>query len=116
MVLSALYFLDLKGRVLISRDYRGDVPSDCAETFMELLVEHHTQRQAEQSQFSGFDLDDLGGNLGTKDSTSGLTAPPPVLLKNGIGFCFVQYNNLYGKQRRQSYSPLSLPVFSFGRV
>ena len=107
MVLSALYFLDRKGRVLISRDYRGDIPADSAETFMELLTEYRMKRQAEQSQLSGFDDDDCAGNFGATDVTAGLTAPPPVLVKNGIGFCFVEYNNLFGKQCIMSFADWS---------
>ena len=31
MACSALFFLDLKGKVIISRNYRGDVPMNVAE-------------------------------------------------------------------------------------
>lgn len=33
MVASAVYVLDLKGKILIARDYRGDVPKSAAERF-----------------------------------------------------------------------------------
>jgi len=36
---SALYILDMKGRVLIWRDYRGDVPASAAEKFFAKLME-----------------------------------------------------------------------------
>ena len=31
MVASAVYVLDLKGKIIISRDYRGDVPKSAIE-------------------------------------------------------------------------------------
>jgi AP-1 complex subunit mu len=34
MAASALFILDLKGRVILSRDYRGDVPLKFAERFV----------------------------------------------------------------------------------
>jgi hypothetical protein len=36
---SALFLLDIKGRVLISRDYRGDVSAVQAEKFFTKLIE-----------------------------------------------------------------------------
>uniref|UniRef100_A0A1I8IXS2 FYVE-type domain-containing protein n=1 Tax=Macrostomum lignano TaxID=282301 RepID=A0A1I8IXS2_9PLAT len=36
---AAIYFLDIKGKVLISRNYRGDVPMSIIEKFMPLLME-----------------------------------------------------------------------------
>lgn len=38
-MISAVYLLDQKGKVIISRDYRGDVNSKCAERFMAKLSE-----------------------------------------------------------------------------
>lgn len=38
-MISALFILDLKGRVIINRDYRGDVSSKCVERFMNKLNE-----------------------------------------------------------------------------
>ncbi len=39
MSVSALFVLDLKGRVLLSRDYRGDVSLKVAEKFIIRLNE-----------------------------------------------------------------------------
>ena len=39
MVLSALFFIDLKGKVLISRNYRGDVTRAQAERFAQKVQE-----------------------------------------------------------------------------
>jgi len=36
---SAIYILDLQGKILISRNYRGDVPMSCAERFISRLTE-----------------------------------------------------------------------------
>lgn len=39
MVASAVYILDLKGKVLINRNYRGDIPSSAVEKFMPVVLE-----------------------------------------------------------------------------
>ncbi|KAK6043448.1 adaptor complexe medium subunit family protein [Cooperia oncophora] len=39
MSCSAIFILDLKGNVIVSRNYRGDVEMSCIERFMPLLVE-----------------------------------------------------------------------------
>jgi AP-1 complex subunit mu len=33
MVASAVYIMDLKGKVIISRNYRGDIPMNASEKF-----------------------------------------------------------------------------------
>ena len=33
MTASAVFILDVKGKVVISRNYRGDVPMNCVERF-----------------------------------------------------------------------------------
>jgi AP-1 complex subunit mu len=38
-MLSALFILDVKGRVIIHRDYRGDISPKCSERFMAKLNE-----------------------------------------------------------------------------
>lgn len=37
MAVSGLYFLDTKGRILLSRDYRGDISASQAERFVSKL-------------------------------------------------------------------------------
>ena len=37
MSLSAIFILDAKGKVLINRDFRGDVPSNCVERFVSFI-------------------------------------------------------------------------------
>lgn len=37
MAVSALHFLDTRGRVILSRDYRGDIPQSQVERFYSKL-------------------------------------------------------------------------------
>lgn len=39
MVASAVFILDAKGKVLISRNYRGDVPLNVTDKFASLVLE-----------------------------------------------------------------------------
>jgi len=64
--ISALFFLDTKGRVLLCRDYRGDVPLSCADKFISRL--HETEAESELR---------------------------PVLFDDGVTYTYVQHNNLY---------------------
>ncbi|DBB07697.1 hypothetical protein WJX82_002305 [Trebouxia sp. C0006] len=66
MAASALFVLDLKGRVLLSRDYRGDVNPKQAERFITKLNE----------------LEESG-------------KVTPVILDEGVSYIYVQYSNLY---------------------
>jgi AP-1 complex subunit mu len=36
---SALYFLDYRGKVIINRDYRGDLPPNAIDKFQRRLLE-----------------------------------------------------------------------------
>ena len=36
---SAVFFLDLKGKTLLARNYRGDIPMSAVEKFMPLLLD-----------------------------------------------------------------------------
>jgi len=38
MAVSAVFVLDGKGKLLISRDYRGDLPVACVERFVNILT------------------------------------------------------------------------------
>lgn len=66
MAASALFVLDLKGRILLSRDYRGDVNPKQAERFITKLNE----------------LEEAG-------------KVTPVILDGGVSYIYVQYSNLY---------------------
>ncbi|KAJ3189342.1 AP-1 complex subunit mu-1 [Gaertneriomyces sp. JEL0708] len=68
MAASAIFILDLKGKVLISRNYRGDIPMSAVEKFMPLLLDLEEEEQA----------------------------PTPVVsTEDGIHFLYVKHNNLY---------------------
>ena len=43
--ISALFFMDLKGKILISRNYRGDVDKKQAEKCVLLLLPHRHRRR-----------------------------------------------------------------------
>ncbi|CDR46050.1 CYFA0S21e01640g1_1 [Cyberlindnera fabianii] len=64
---SAIHLCDVKGKSLLSRDYKGDVPSQAMEHFPFVLVE------AEEDP-----------------ATSS-----PVVSYNGINYCYITHNDLY---------------------
>eukprot|EP01026_Neomeris_dumetosa_P043657 TRINITY_DN3667_c0_g2_i2.p2 TRINITY_DN3667_c0_g2~~TRINITY_DN3667_c0_g2_i2.p2 ORF type:complete len:231 (+),score=23.40 TRINITY_DN3667_c0_g2_i2:213-905(+) len=66
MALSALYIMDLKGKVILSRDYRGDVSQTYADKFVLKMNE----------------LEEAG-NLS------------PVFYDEGVSYLYVQHSNLY---------------------
>lgn len=66
MSISAIYILDVKGKVLISRNYRGDIDMGCIEKFMPLVMERE---------------DD------------GILAP--IIQTQDATFCFIKVSNLY---------------------
>lgn len=65
MTVSALFFTDLKGKILISRNYRGDVPISSIEKFALRIQEEDENDQK------------------------------PVYTENGITYIYIRYNNLY---------------------
>mmetsp|Transcript_22537 Transcript_22537/g.27581 ORF Transcript_22537/g.27581 Transcript_22537/m.27581 type:complete len:96 (+) Transcript_22537:189-476(+) len=65
MATSAIFFTDLKGKILISRNYRGDVPISCIEKFANRIQE--------------------------EDETDS----KPIYTENGITYIYIKYNNLY---------------------
>lgn len=66
MTLSAIYFLDMKGKVLISRNYRGDIESNLIDKFIGLVTE--------------------------KEEDGSLT---PLLSTQECTYAFIKHNNLY---------------------
>jgi len=65
MTASAVFILDVKGKVIISRNYRGDVPMNCVERFSGHVLEAD---EADER---------------------------PVWLEHGITYVYIKYNNLY---------------------
>lgn len=66
MVVSAIYILDLKGKVLISRNYRGNIDLNVIEKFMPILGEREDE-----------------------------ACLCPILRHEDINFLFIKCNNLY---------------------
>ena len=66
MPASGVYFLDVAGRVILSRDYRGDVPLAVVDRLV-----HHLGELEEQGQLA------------------------PVVHFKGFSFVYTQYSNLY---------------------
>ena len=64
---SAIFFLDLKGKPLLSRNYRGDIPMSAVEHFPLLLLE-------------------------AEDESS---AVAPCFSHEGINYLYITHNNLY---------------------
>ncbi|KAK9669486.1 hypothetical protein RND81_13G134000 [Saponaria officinalis] len=81
---SALFLLDVKGRVLLWRDFRGDVTAVEAERFFTKLVE----------------------------TEEDVISRGPVVLEKGVTYLFVQHNNLYLLiASRQNCNAASLLLF-----
>nr|XP_034958865.1 LOW QUALITY PROTEIN: AP-1 complex subunit mu-1-like [Zootoca vivipara] len=80
---SAVYVLDLKGKVLICRNYRGDVDMSEVEHFMPILMEKEEE-----------------GTLS------------PILAHGGVRFMWIKHNNLYLVATSKKNACVSL-VFSF---
>ena len=66
MVLSAIYILDMKGKVLISRNYRGDIENTVIDKFIGLVMD--------------------------REEDGSLT---PLLQTEECTFAFIRRNNLY---------------------
>lgn len=68
MTISAIFFLDSKGKPLLSRNYKGDIPITSAiEEFPKILV------SAQQES----------------------TSIPPCINKNGINYIFITHNDIF---------------------
>ncbi|KAK5741718.1 AP-1 adaptor complex mu subunit Apm1 [Elasticomyces elasticus] len=66
---SALFFLDLKGKTLLARNYRGDIPMSAVESFPTLL----------------------------SDAEEESSSTPPCMTdpSTGINYLYIRHNNLY---------------------
>jgi len=69
MPVSAVYILDSKGKVIISRDYRGDVPIKALERFITHVLE------TEETELK------------------------PIFEEDGTNYIYIKYNSLYGTFR-----------------
>ncbi|CAJ0574273.1 unnamed protein product, partial [Mesorhabditis spiculigera] len=66
MSISAIYILDMKGNVIVSRNYRGDVEPSCIDRFMPLVVEKEDEGR-----------------------------PSPVITERDITYIYIKYTNVY---------------------
>jgi len=66
MACSAVFVLDVKGKILISRNYRGDVPMNVAEKFILRLLDEE---------------DELGST--------------PIVHDDGVTYAYIKHNNVY---------------------
>lgn len=66
---SQIHFLDIKGKPLLSRDYKGDIPANTIEKFPLLLLEN--------------------------DASSSSGESPPFVRHQGINYIYILHNNLY---------------------
>ncbi|XVF43951.1 hypothetical protein PTKIN_Ptkin02bG0081800 [Pterospermum kingtungense] len=81
---SALFLLDIKGRVLVWRDYRGDVSATQVERFFTKLIEKEGDPQSQD----------------------------PVVYDNGVTYMFIQHSNVYlMTATRQNCNAASLLLF-----
>lgn len=80
---SAIFFLDLKGKVLISRNYRGDVDMNAIDKFMPILMDREEE-----------------GSLN------------PILRHSDTTFAFIKFNNLYLVSVTKKDANIAL-IFSF---
>lgn len=67
MTLSCLFFLDEKGKTLLSRNYRGDIPISAVDIFPQLLI----------------------------DAKQKSTSVPPCINHEGVNYLFITHNDIY---------------------
>ncbi|MCD7463857.1 AP-1 complex subunit mu-1 [Datura stramonium] len=85
---SALFLLDMKGRCLISRDYRGDISAQQVEKFFTKLLEKEG------------DLESHG----------------PICYENGVNYMFIQHKNIYLMAASRQNSNAASLLFFLHRV
>lgn len=67
MVLSSVFFLDIRGKVILYRNYRGDIPHEAAEKFITLLADFEEEQRT----------------------------VVPVLTSDGVSYVHIRHANLY---------------------
>lgn len=82
---SAIYFCDDKGKPLLSRRYKDDVPLSAIDKFSTLLIEHEEQS----------------------------TVLPPCISHSGIDYLVIQHNDLYVVALATSLSVNVATIFAF---
>jgi len=93
MAVSVVFVLDQTGKVLISRDYRGDIPLSIVEKFQKILQ-------------SGFEDDDVDAG-GVK----------PCVVEDGTSFMYIKHSNLYlMAASRQNVNAAAILLFLYKLV
>jgi AP-1 complex subunit mu len=85
-MISGLYILDLKGKILISRQYRGDIAPHIPEKFILLL-------QDAQEKASAF------ASVPTTSNSNYLDPAfcPPILSHSGYHYLYIRHADIYCK-------------------
>ncbi|KAL6543632.1 AP-1 complex subunit mu-2 [Orobanche gracilis] len=113
---SALFLLDIKGKVLVWRDYRGDVSAVQAERFFTKLIEKE-EYDIRQTKGPGMEVLRGGNGNGRKrvqirEIVGDPESHDPVVYDNGITYMFIQHRNVYlMTASRQNCNAASLLLF-----
>ena len=100
MSVSALFVLDLKGRVLLSRDYRGDVSLKVAEKFIIRLNELEEAGKARPCWSTSACKHGSRGSRAAKAAPSRVpiaaarSQVTPVFFDDGVSYAYITHSNL----------------------
>jgi AP-1 complex subunit mu len=87
MTVSAVFIMDAKGKILISRNYRGDLPLSQADVFSKIIAMDHQE------------------------------PPPPVIFDGDVSYLYVVHNGLYIMALTKSNTnPMTIFSFLYGLV
>nr|CCA17153.1 Clathrin assembly complex putative [Albugo laibachii Nc14] len=86
MVLSAVFLTDLKGKIIISRNYRGDIPMTAATKFTQYVQEKDDSEQR------------------------------PVFTEDGFTYVYIKHNNLYLMTLTKVNSNVALMLMYLTRI
>ena len=90
MAVSAVFMLDGKGKLLISRDFRGDVPVSCVDRFVNIITGAFGARARALPCVSWPDAPlSVSADVDTEAEIK------PIIHEEGITYAYVSYNNLY---------------------
>jgi AP-1 complex subunit mu len=109
MSVSAVYFLDSKGRIVLFRDYRGDIPLSCIESFARAISNQSNPSSSSSSVPSSAshsnsstsaavvdDDDDYPDSSISQQTMYDISdASRPVFTVHGVTYCYVLHSNLY---------------------
>lgn len=86
-MISGIFVLDLKGKILISRQYRGDIAAGIPEKFISLLQEAQDQTSCSAATYQ------------SPSATTGLDpcVSPPILTHSGYHYLYIRHADIYCK-------------------